>query len=38
MAIIIKIIMKDEADLIVCSGKMMEVSLKYTLNLNKCEF
>lgn len=38
MADIIKKIMKDDADVIVCSGKIMELSLKNTLNLNKCEF
>lgn len=38
MADIIKKIAKDDADLIVCSGKVMEVPLKNTLNLNKCEF
>lgn len=38
MADIVRKIMKKDADLIVCSGKTMEVSLKNTLNLNKCEF
>lgn len=38
MAGIIKKIMKEDADLIVCSGKIMEVSLKNILNLDKYEF
>lgn len=35
---IIKKIMKDDADLIVCSGKTMEKFLKNSLNLSKCDF
>lgn len=38
MAVIIKRIMKDDADLIMCSGKTMEFWIKDSLNLNKCEF
>lgn len=38
MAIIIKRIMKDDANLIMCSGKTMELWIKKTLNLNKCTF
>lgn len=38
MAVIIKRIMKIDADLVMCSGKTMELWIKNTLNLNKCEF
>lgn len=38
ISFIIKNIMKDDADLIVCSGETMEQFLRNTLNLSKCEY
>lgn len=38
MACIIHKIMKYDADLIVCTGKIMEQTIRDTLNLNICEF
>lgn len=38
MAVIVKRIKKDDADVIMCSGETSELWIKNTLNLNKCEF
>lgn len=38
MAAFIKRIKKDDADVIMCSGEIMEPVVKNTLNLNKCQF